>query len=246
VTALLSTKGAAAYLRVSEASVRRWSDAGLLGVRRVGRRRARRFAEADLRRFKAGDPKEVDLDAQLTDSPPGIGGARLGIHDHFATFYSSDAGRLRVSLPFLRDGLLAGQPCFLVASPTLRDEYFEALRGEGDVDLQAAIESGALVTLTGVGTSAGEAVTAWEEKLWRAVSRGAVAIRVVGEMATYDGFPSTRHMLDYEVAYDSLSRRLPLMTLCQYDVRKFDGPTIMGALQAHPDLYARRIADFLL
>ena len=38
---LLNTKEAARFLRVSEASIRRWSDAGLLPARRVGRRRER-------------------------------------------------------------------------------------------------------------------------------------------------------------------------------------------------------------
>jgi len=65
-------------------------------------------------------------------------------------------------------------------------------------------------------------------------------------MATYDGFSTVQEMLDYEVAYDSLAKRLPVMTLCQYDVRRFDGVTIMGALQAHPDLFSKRIADFLI
>ncbi len=49
----------------------------------------------------------------------------------------------------------------------------------------------------------------------------------------------------YEVAYDSVSKRFPVMTLCQYDVRHFDGKTILAALQVHPDLFTRRIADFL-
>jgi hypothetical protein len=48
------------------------------------------------------------------------------------------------------------------------------------------------------------------------------------------------------LAYDSLAKRLPVMTLCQYDVRRFDGATVMGALKAHPDLFSKRISDFLL
>src|SRR3979490_3074688 len=48
---LLNTKEAARFLRVSEASIRRWSDAGLLPASRVGRRRERRFAHDELGRF---------------------------------------------------------------------------------------------------------------------------------------------------------------------------------------------------
>ena len=65
-------------------------------------------------------------------------------------------------------------------------------------------------------------------------------------MATYKGFSSRQEMLDYEVAYDSLSKRFPVMTLCQYDVRHFDGQAVTNVIQAHPDLFTRRIADYLI
>jgi excisionase family DNA binding protein len=237
-----STKAAARLLGVSEATIRRWGDSGLLPVQRVGRRRARRFAEADLRRLQAeesGRAADVDGVAQSATRP------HVGVHDHFGTFYDSDAGRLHLSLPFLRDGLLAGQRCFLVSSRALAGEYLQALRDENLFDLDDALERGDLVMRTGAGSSAREAVAAWQD-LWRdALRSGAAAIRVVGEMATYVGFATREEMLDYEVAYDSLCKRFPVMTLCQYDVREFDGKTTFGAIQAHPDLFGRRIADFL-
>ena len=243
---LLTTNSAAAYLGVSEATVRRWADGGLLPVQRVGRRRARRFAEEDLRRLKARDRLAIAKTAAAVDPPVAGGPSQLGIHDHVATFYDSDAGRLRLSLPFLRDGLLAGQQCFLVGSREVTDEYCEALRGQKGVDLKAAVAEGTFVIRTGVGSTAREAVATWEQLWWDAVSRGATVIRVVGEMATYEGFTATQEMLDYEVAYDSLAQRLPVMTICQYDVRQFNGAAIMGALQSHPDQFAKRIADYLM
>src|SRR5258708_32912717 len=45
---LLSTRQAADRLGVSEATVRRWSDQGVLPVRRVGKRGERRFRLPDL------------------------------------------------------------------------------------------------------------------------------------------------------------------------------------------------------
>src|SRR3989475_11698605 len=48
---LLNTAEAARFLRVSQASIRRWSDSGLLAARRVGRRRERRFSESGLQAF---------------------------------------------------------------------------------------------------------------------------------------------------------------------------------------------------
>ena len=92
---LLNTKEAAGFLRVSEASIRRWSDVGLLPARRIGRRRERRFVEADLVRFLgAGDP----LSAARTLGVPAavnIGGLPVLLRSHLAAFYNTEAGRLR-------------------------------------------------------------------------------------------------------------------------------------------------------
>src|ERR1700738_306055 len=163
---LHNTSSAADYLGVSEASVRRWADAGLLSVQRVGRRRARRFAEEDLWRLKASDRMASHSRTREAEPPAAAGLPNLGVHDHFATFYDSDAGRLRLSLPFLRDGLVAGQPCFLVASKEVSDEHCQALITQKGVDLQAAIEKGSFVIRSGVGSSAREAVASWEQLWW--------------------------------------------------------------------------------
>jgi len=240
---LYSTRTAARLLGVSEASVRRWSDSGQLPVRRIGRRRTRQFAGADLRKFMAGHAQpatDVWTAGSAAAAGPGIEG-----HDHLATFYDGDAGRMLLSLPFLREGLLAGQACFLVASSELTGAYLEALREEA-IDPEAAIAGGSLVARTGVGSSPREAIATWEQLFWQALGSGAGAIRVVGEMATYEGFSEVEDMLDYEIAYDITSKRFPVMTLCQYDVRRFDGSTLLAALKSHPDLFAHRLAQVLL
>src|SRR5947208_9694813 len=86
----LSTLQAAKRLGVSEASVRRWSDRGLLPVQRVGKRLERRFKPEHVERFAvparpgppvASDPTRVKLAGQLVE---------LGTH--LATLYDSDAG----------------------------------------------------------------------------------------------------------------------------------------------------------
>src|SRR2546430_16712463 len=109
----LSTLQAAKRLGVSEASVRRWSDRGLLPVQRVGKRLERRFKPEHVERFAvparpgppvASDPTRVKLAGQLGE-----------IGTPLATLYASDAGRTRLAAPILADALPAGQPCFLIA-----------------------------------------------------------------------------------------------------------------------------------
>src|SRR5258708_13945512 len=90
----LNTREAARFLRVSEASIRRWSDSGLLPSGRVGRRRERRFAEADLIAFVEHVPSRNSLGSTVT-----IGGTPLSIPGHPATLFSTERGGRRPTLP---------------------------------------------------------------------------------------------------------------------------------------------------
>src|SRR5437773_4036398 len=142
---LLNTEEAARFLRVSEASIRRWSDAGLLPAVRVGGRRERRFREADLIEYLGGQHAPHPHSAS-GPSTVNVGGVQLPVHSHLATFYSSDAGRLRLTIPFLADGIQAGQPCFVAASGDVLNAYLEALRA-GGVDIDSAIRRGQFVSV---------------------------------------------------------------------------------------------------
>ena len=46
-------------------------------------------------------------------------------------------------------------------------------------------------------------------------------------------------------AFNMLSHRFPIVTLCQYDVREFDGETIFQAIRVHPDLFGLHLGSFL-
>jgi hypothetical protein len=71
-------------------------------------------------------------------------------------------------------------------------------------------------------------------------------IRVVGEMSSERRvFSSDAEMMTYEVAFNMLAKRFPTVTLCQYDVREFDGEIVFQAMRAHPDLYGLHLGSFL-
>ncbi|TMC37617.1 MAG: hypothetical protein E6J28_07495, partial [Chloroflexi bacterium] len=58
-------------------------------------------------------------------------------------------------------------------------------------------------------------------------------------------FVSEDEMLRYEEAFELMGRRYPVVAVCQYDVREFDGVAMLRALKAHPDMFEVRIATFL-
>jgi hypothetical protein len=163
---------------------------------------------------------------------------------HLATFHSTDAGALRLTLPFLADGLRLGEPSFLVAMDGVLQRYEEALAQEG-VDLGAAMDTGRFTVVHFQGM-AEDAIALWERLFASALSTGATKLRVVGEMVSERAmFPSEEEMLRYEEAFEVMFKRYPGVVLCQYDVRAFGGASILRALKAHPDLYTLRLGTFL-
>jgi hypothetical protein len=211
----------------------------------VGRRRERRFAQADLLLF-LGKATGESRPAVPEVTSVSVGGASVPIRTHIAPIYGTDAGGLRLSVPFLADGLRAGNPCFLEASGAVADRYAEALTEEQGIDIGAVTESGQLVIFPGPGANAADAHRNWEGLWGKALAGGPTVIRVVGEMACVRSvFESEAEMMSYEEGYELMARRYPTVTLCQYDAREFDGEIILRVLKAHPDMFQLHIGGFL-
>ena len=235
---LLTTREAARFLRASEASLRRWADAGLLPASRVGRRRARRFKEEDLLRFmgpeQGGPSRTISLENMF-----------IGLGSHLGSFYSSDAGRLRLGLPFLRDGIQSGQASVLFALPEAREHYLQALRRES-VDVAAAQRSG-LLTMLSVPPLSPEQFISLLEGIFIDITRQRPGpFRFLGEpVAGLAAVQSVPAFLSFEHQCGALAKRFPMVILCAYDVREFDGQTIIECLKLHHDTFAYELGYFL-
>jgi len=157
---------------------------------------------------------------------------------HLATYFNSESGRLRIAIPFLRDGIALGQPCFLIASGEALDRYLEALEEEVKVELDEARRQGLFATAPTPGRTVEEALDFWAERISSAHSAGGPTIvRIVGDMASVKAaFPSVHQMLVFERQVGSIIKESPTVAVCQYDVREFDGPSLLEAIKAHPDV----------
>ena len=242
---MLGTREAAELLRVSEATVRRWSDQGLLPVQRTGRRRERRFKAGDVRAFLASAGHAGQAPRTSPSDAVTVGGISIRGKGHYAVFYSTDEGRVRLAPPFLDEGLKAGQLCFLIGESPYVDAHRTALADAGLLD--PALASGQLATARAPGSTVAEALAFWETGLWQAVGRGGGPIRIVAEMnSVRQAFSSEAEMLRFEAQLDVLLRRFPVVALCQYDVRELSGEAMLMALKAHPDLFSQPLGNFLL
>ncbi|HXN05050.1 MAG TPA: MEDS domain-containing protein [Candidatus Acidoferrum sp.] len=243
---LLTTREAATFLKVSEASIRRWTDSGLLPARRVGRRRARRLLEDDLRMFmEAGPgPGPAAADTNLSSTMV-IQDVVVSMGDHLAAFYTSDAGRLRIGLPFLRDGLRAGHTVVLRALPDIREHYFAALRNEG-VDAEQAIQAGQLMIYPEVSGSASDQVAQFEQLLTAASRQRPGPIRILAEtLADVETLRSVAEHMVVEQQVGAVFKRFPVVTICAYDVRAFDAVTVIEALKLHSDTFGPQVGYWL-
>jgi excisionase family DNA binding protein len=242
---LLTTREAARLLRASEASLRRWADAGLLPAGRVGRRRARRFKEDDLLRFMG--PREGGPTPAVTGLPRAVAleGMSISLGSHLGSFYSTDAGRLRLGLPFLRDGLASGQACILFALPDVSEHYVGAIRHEG-VDMAAAEQSGLLSMMSIEPLSPDDFIARLERVFIDVMRHRAGPFRFLGDtLAGLRSVGSVAALLDLERQVGALAKRFPVVILCAYDVRKFDGLTMLEGIKLHHDTLAHEVGYFL-
>jgi excisionase family DNA binding protein len=215
---LLDIAQAAALLKVSAASLRRWTNAGRLPCFRVGGRRERRFRRADL--------------LALLERQGGAPAAKT--HRHMCGFYATDSARAGLAADFLAQGLAHGGTCMLVAEPKVRTAVLTRLEGQG-------VEEAAYASV------ATAQLQIWEERFGAALSRGATSLWVVGDVSggRFGRRAPFPQVLKYERAYDSLSHRYPVTTLCLYDARRVSGVESARMLHSHPDLFHEPVETLL-
>ena len=110
-----------------------WSDSkpGLKGPEPV-----KRDPTDDKVSFRGKPPRE-------SSRPIRLGGSVLGPPRHICAFFNSHDEEYRVLLPFIKDGLEAGEKVVHTVDPQRRDEHFQRLASAG-IDVAAARDSGQL------------------------------------------------------------------------------------------------------
>ena len=214
---LLDIREAARLLRVSETSLRRWTNAGRLPCLRIGGRQERRFRRSDLLAFIGA----------TTAGPTRAAGT------HFCGFYATDLTRARDAAAALAAGLRERAACFLVAHEDVRQAVIDLL--ETDVpSLRDHVAAGRLVC-AGYRDSVPAQIRYWRTELAAVTARGKAHAYVVGDVSggALGGLPFAE-VLEYEAEYErAIAQAFPVVTLCQYDARTISGLDAVGVLQCH-------------
>lgn len=202
-----------------------------------------RGATIDLRERALGIQAEQSAGSNLVGLPD----VMVQAGSHLATYFSSEAGRVRIAVPFLREGIELGQPCFLIASGKILERYIKALEKDVKKELAEARRRGLFATAPTPGRTVEEALAFWDEQVAAAMSTfSPTIVRIVGDMASVKGsFADVHQMLIFERKLGAILKRSPTVSICQYDVREFDGPSLLEAIKAHPDVSDLGFAKFV-
>jgi len=165
---------------------------------------------------------------------------------HICQIFNDDNERHSALVNFLVSGLKAGENTACFSEKETEDtlsEYFgdkgykyKAIEKSGDFSLSKASE----VYFEGGRFEPDNMLKLLKEFYEKALFQKKTGARVIGEMsAEIQHIPGGSRLLEYESRVSLLLKKNPVTSVCQYDVRKFDGATIMDILKVHPYMIVR-------
>jgi hypothetical protein len=170
----------------------------------------------------------------------GLAGTVLNGDRHLCAFFHSEEEELRTLLPFIADGLAAGEKVVYLVDVNNIEEHRRRLRVRG-VDIEELEQTGQLEVI-GWPPSAGErgafgdqAPGMVDHLLSTARNQGYRRTRVVGDM----DWASENQIRDVDLT--ALEARLDIVysrhnawVICAYDLSRFSGVVVLDVMRTHP------------
>jgi anti-sigma regulatory factor (Ser/Thr protein kinase) len=165
-------------------------------------------------------------------APPTSGAAAQhadGHPTHGAAVVGSEAELLAAALPFLEEGLRAGDLVALTCPPATVELLCRELGEAG-----AGVVSDPRMSL--LGSRAPDALTMCSRYLERAAGEGSGRLRVVAEVDFGSEPADWREGQRFESVYNRLMVGAPVAAICLYDRRRLPAPVVASAEATHPQL----------
>jgi anti-sigma regulatory factor (Ser/Thr protein kinase) len=147
---------------------------------------------------------------------------------HDALLYDSPAALVDRAVPFLLDGLAAGDAAVVATSAATADILRDAVNADPRVHV---LERGDVYR-----ARTPTAITTFRALADQRVAEGAARVRVVGEV---DFGPTERDWLEwqrYEAVVNEALADWPLWGLCVFDTQRLPAPVLESALRTHPSV----------
>ncbi|ABL79408.1 MULTISPECIES: MEDS domain-containing protein [unclassified Nocardioides] len=166
-------------------------------------------------------------------------GVTVEAGDHICAFYPTLAERDEILLPYLSEGMLAGEKCIAVLDTDDLDGIRQAVSGQGlpspkdGNQLELRRSRNAYLANGSFETEA--MLKFWEDHVGAAVAEGFPFARVAGEMTwALSNLPGVDQLVGYEAKLNRLLPRYPQVVLCLYELERFDGEVLVDVLKTHP------------
>jgi len=230
----LTISEAAAFLHVSETSLRRWTNSGKLRCFRVGGRRERRFLLSDLLAFMPP--------ADRPASPPAAPAIADARERHISLFFRDPDEQWQLLRPYLLAHLRDNNPVLYIQDSTPPERLLGWLHAEGlPVDelraraLLQVLPPHQAYLLAGR-FDVQRMLAFMESAILAAYAAGHTRVLLTGEMTwSLAGPPGAERMMAYEALLNPLVEKYPTATIiCQYDLKRFDAISVLDALLTHP------------
>jgi AcrR family transcriptional regulator len=175
-----------------------------------------------------------------TPRPVNLGGVDLGDHRHVCALVDGPADADDVLMPFIAEGIEAGDRAFHIVDPGVRDEHLGRLSQAG-IDVPAALGSGQLEVWTWMdaylkgGTFDPSAQLAYlRAALDDGVAKGYARTRLIGSTEWALDEPTVQDLLAYEARIDGMLGNTETSVLvCTYDLKHHSARTIADVIGVH-------------
>jgi hypothetical protein len=172
----------------------------------------------------------------------GIPGLALEEGDHVCAFYRGPTERDDLLVPYLLEGLAAGEKCTCVMDSCGPEAMLPLLAPR--CDLGDSLENGRLDLLSsrdsyllGGGFVLGSMIAFWRTRVGAALTNGFAFARSAGEMTwALRAVPGVDNLVSYESELNRFLPEYPQVILCLYDLAAFSGDLVIDIVKTHPKL----------
>lgn len=168
-------------------------------------------------------------------------GLQLNVGDHICGFYRKPTERDDILIPFLVEGLRAGDKCTCVVDSCTPDEVLANMSGQIEVqpyvaNRQLEVLDSYSTYLAGGGFLPDRMLEFWEAKARQSpMPEGDGYARNIGDMSwAHRNERVVGDLIGYESALNRIISNFPQVNLCLYDLTRCSGELIMDVLKTHP------------